>query len=537
MQKRNILIGGAWPYANSSLHLGHIAGLISGDFLARYFRLKGDNVLYVSGSDCHGTPITERAKKESRSPREIAEEYDSEFNKMFKGYQFSYDLYSRTFDEYHKEKVKILFRKLYDNGYIYEKIEPQAFCEHCNKFLSDREIVLKCPECGEETKGDQCDNCLHVPTTEELKFGNCIECGSKISEKDNKVLYLALSKFQEQIEKHTAKVNSEWRINAKNETDKYLKQGLIDRAVTRDLSWGVDIPVDGYEDKKMYVWIDAVLGYLTDTMKLCENRTDCTWEDFWKEGHNNKIYMCHGKDNIVFHSIILNALLLGQEENFHLVDTIVSAEYLNFNDQKFSKSKGIGMTALEALDMYDSDSLRFHLLANGPEKKDTNFTIEDFENTHNGEILNKFGNLVNRTLRFKGLEEIPEGKLDENIKLEIEKTYKDVGELIEKLEFREAVRKVMELVELGNKYYDDNKPWIAKKENIQLFNNIIYTCSIIIANLSNLFEPIMPTASEKIRKYLKLNNVSWDLIDNVEVGLKLENIEPLFNRIEKNKNN
>ena len=204
--KRNILIGGAWPYANSSLHLGHIAGLISGDFLARYFRLKGDNVLYVSGSDCHGTPITERAKKEGVSPKEIASKYDEEFNKMFKGYQFSYDLYSRTFDEYHKDKVKKLFRKLYDNGYIYEKIEPQAYCEHCGKFLSDREIKLTCPECGEETKGDQCDNCLHVPTGEELMTGNCIDCGSKVVEKENKELQLASQTFETYSQKTTKKL-------------------------------------------------------------------------------------------------------------------------------------------------------------------------------------------------------------------------------------------------------------------------------------------------------------------------------------------
>mgnify|MGYP003294550522 CR=1 FL=1 len=339
-------------------------------------------------------------------------------------------------------------------------------------------------------------------------------------------------KMQGEIEKFVNANKNKWRINAQNETLKYLKQGLLDRAVTRDLTWGVDIPLPGYDDKKMYVWIEAVMGYITDTMKICESRTDCTWEDFWKEGHNNKIYMCHGKDNIMFHSIILNALLLGQKENYHLVDTIVSAEYLNFNDQKFSKSKGIGMTALEALDLYNSDSLRYHLLSNGPEKKDTNFTIEDFENTHNGEILNKFGNLVNRTLRFKGLEEVPNGILDEEIKREIERTYSEAGDLIEKLEFREAIKKVMELVEIGNKFYDEKQPWIAKKENIEEFNNIIYTCSVVIANLSNLFAPIMPTACNKIREYLKLGEASWEFV-SVQKGLKLDNIEPLFTRIDK----
>ena len=527
--KRNILIGGAWPYANSSLHLGHIAGLISGDVLARYFRTRGANVLYVSGSDCHGTPITERAKKEGISPKEIAEKYDEEFNRMFDGYQFSYDLYSRTFEDYHKDKVKVLFKKLYDNGYIYEKLENQAYCEKCNKFLADREIVLTCPECGEETKGDQCDNCLHVPTSEELIGGTCLECGTTTVKRNNKILYLALSKFQKDIEKRTDECKNDWRINAKNETEKYLKQGLVDRAVSRDLSWGVEIPIEGYDDKRMYVWIDAVLGYLTNTMKICEEKA-IDWEDFWKEGRNNKIYMCHGKDNIVFHSIILNALLLGQEDNYHLVDMIVSAEYLNYKDQKFSKSKGIGITALEALEKYPSDSLRYHLLSNGPEKKDTNFTPEDFVNTHNGEIVNKFGNLINRTLKFKGIEKIELSILDEEVKEKIEKAYIEVGNLIEKLEFREASRKLMELVEFANKYYDEKEPWKQRKEDIQGFNRTIFNCANIIVNLANLYEPIMPDACSKIRKYLKLDEGKWEPIF-IKNEIKLENIEPLFSRL------
>ncbi len=528
---RNIVIGNAWPYANSSLHLGHVAGLISGDILARYFRLTGDNVMFVSGSDCHGTPITERARKEGKNPKEIAEFYDSEFRNLFKRFNFSYDLFSSTDTDYHKEKVKILFRKLYDNGYIYEKIEPQCFCEKCNKFLADREIILKCPECGEETKGDQCDNCLHVPTAKELVNGTCIVCGTKTVQKNNKILYLNLPIFQNKIEEHTEKVEKEWRINARNETHKYLKQGLVERAVTRDINWGVEIPVEGYEDKRMYVWIDAVLGYLTDTMKVCEDR-GLNWEDFWKEGHNNKIYMCHGKDNIVFHSIILNALLLGQEENYHLVDTIVSTEYLNYNDQKFSKSKKIGITALEALDLYPVDSLRYHLVSNGPEKKDTNFTPEDFVATHNGELLNKFGNLVNRTLKFKGLEKIEAAEIDRDIKEKIEHTYDEVGNSIEKLEFREAVSKIIDLVEIANKYYDTQEPWKQKKENEIEFKNTIFTCSNIIANLSNLFEPIMPGTCQKIREFLDLSEPSWKPTYLAkEIDLKDKNIEPLFERL------
>ena len=526
---KNILIGGAWPYANNSLHLGHLAGLISGDILARYHRINGDNVLYVSGTDCHGTPITERAKKEGRTPKEIAEQYHEEFVKTFNAMNFSYDLYSKTETEYHAKKVQEIFKKLYDNGYIYEKIEPQAYCEKCNKFLQDREIQIKCPECGEITKADQCDNCGHTPTVEELKDGVCLSCGSKTIEKDNKNLYFALSKFQDIIQANTDKCKQFWRVNARNETEKYLKQGLKDRAVTRDLDWGIEIPLSGYETKRMYVWIEAVLGYLTDTMKLAEEN-GFSWEDFWKEGHNNKIYMCHGKDNIVFHSIIFNGLLAGLEDNFHLVDVIVSTEYLNINDEKISKSKGNGITALEMLEKYNTDSLRFHIINNGPEKKDTNFTIEEFERTHNNEILNKFGNLVNRTLRFKELTQIPDGKLDEQAKVEIENTYKEVSNLIENLEFRAATQKVMDLVEYANKFYDENKPWIQKKEDIEGFNNTIYTCAVIIANLSNLFEPFMPKSCKKIREYLKIQNPQWNFT-TIEDGIKLENIEPLFNRI------
>ena len=528
---KNIVIGNAWPYANSSLHLGHIAGLISGDILARYYRLKGDNVMFVSGSDCHGTPITERARKEGTTPESIASHYDKEFRELFQRLNFSYDLFSATKTDYHKEKVQKLFKKLYDNGYIYEKTEPQCYCEKCNKFLADREVVLKCPECGEETKGDQCDNCLHVPTSKELIGSNCIVCGSKTVQKDNKILYLRLSDFQDEIEKHTKQVESEWRINARNETHKYLKQGLKDRAVTRDITWGVEIPIAGYEDKRMYVWIDAVLGYLTDTMRVCEEK-GLDWENFWKEGRNNKIYMCHGKDNIVFHSIILNALLLGQKENYHLVDTIVSTEYLNYNDQKFSKSKKIGITALEALDLYPLDSLRYHLVSNGPERKDTNFSPEDFIATHNGELLNKFGNLVNRTMKFKGLEKIKVATLDENIKQRIEEIYAEVGNLIEKLEFREATSRIMNLVETANKYYDEQEPWKQIKENEQAFQNTIFTCSTIIANLSNLFEPIMPETTEKIREYLEVPDPTWAPIYlEKEIDLSHKDIQPLFERL------
>lgn len=522
-----VLIGGAWPYANSSLHLGHLAGLISGDILARYHRLKGDKVIYVSGTDCHGTPITERAKKEKTTPKEIAEHYHKEFEVVFNKMNFSYDLFSKTEDEYHKSEVEKIFRTIYDNGYIYEKIEPDIFCEHCNKFVADREVRLICPICNNETKGDQCD-CGHIPTIEELSESICNECGNKVTTKDNKNLYLKLTAFQDQIQKYTEQNKTKWRKNAQNETEKYLKEGLKDRAVTRDLDWGVNIPVEGYEDKKMYVWIDAVLGYLTLTKKYCEdNQLD--WTNWWQNNDQNKMYMVHGKDNITFHSIILPGLLLALNDNMKLPDVIVSTEYLNFNDKKFSKSKGIGITALEAAELYNIDTLRFHLVQNGPEKKDTNFTEEDYKATHN-ELTNKLGNLVNRTLKYKGITNIPDGTMDNEVECRIKEVYTKVSDLVEKLEFREATNIIMEFIEYMNKYYDTKKPWVQKNEDEAEFNNTIYTCCVAIANISNYLEPFMPETSSKIRKYLDINNALWEFTD-VKKGLKLENIEPLFERM------
>ena len=471
--KRNILIGGAWPYANSSLHLGHLAALISGDFLKRYHELLGDTVLYVSGTDCHGTPITERAKREGTEPKDIAERYHKEFKEVFNKMNFSYSLYTKTCDEYHKKHVEEMFLKMYENQYIYSKKTEQPYCEHCCKFEADRELELICPNCGQVTKGDQCD-CGYVPIEDDLIGATCRECGNKTIQKENTHLYLALSKFQKTIEQYAKEKQENWRIASKNETEKYLKEGLKDRAVTRDLSWGVDIPIEGFEDKKMYVWIDAVLGYVTAT------------------------------------------------------------QYLNINSEKISKSKGNGITILQMVEDYNVDSLRYYMISHGPENKDVDFTIENYVNVHNSDIVNKFGNFVNRTLKFKGLDKIPLGNMDEQISKKINETYEETSKYIESLEFKKACNKIVELIEIGNKYYDERKPWIQKKENIEQFNNTIYTCANVIANLSNLLEPIMPETSKKLREYLKVEEASWKQIQ-IKEEISLENIEILFERIDINR--
>lgn len=530
--RRNVLIGGAWPYANSSLHLGHLAALISGDFLKRYHELLGDNVLYVSGTDCHGTPITERAKRENIEPKEIAEKYHDEFKDIFKKMNFSYDLYTKTCDEYHKKNVEKMFLKMYQNKYIYSKKNLQPYCEHCHKFEADRELELICPNCGLVTKGDQCD-CGYVPNENDLIGATCRECRNKTIQKENTHLYIALSKFQNQIEQYVKGKQKNWRVASVNETEKYLKEGLKDRAVTRDLSWGVDIPVEGFEDKKMYVWIDAVLGYVTATQKICEEK-GINWEDFWKEDNNIKMYMCHGKDNITFHTIILPALLMAMEENYHLPDVMVATQYLNINSEKISKSKGNGITIQQMIEKYNVDSIRYYMIAHGPENKDVDFTVENYINVHNSDIVNKFGNFVNRTLKFKGLTEIPLGIMDMEMKEKINETYKMVSEYIEKLEFKNACNKIVELIDIGNKYYDERKPWVQKKENIEEFNNTIYTCANVIANLSNLLDPIMPQTSNKLREYLKIEKPSWNEIQ-IKEKIPLENIEILFEKIDINK--
>lgn len=524
---RNILIGGAWPYANSSLHLGHLAALLPGDILARYHRLVGDNVIYVSGSDCHGTPITERAKKEGVTAASIAEKYHEEFVESFNKMNFSYNLYSKTESDFHKSTVEDLFKKMYDNGFIFEQIEPDNYCETCNKFVADREVKLICPECGLETKGDQCD-CGHVFTKEELVGATCIDCGNPTTTKDNKNLYIALSKLQKEIEVYAKENEVKWRKNAQNETNKYLLEGLPDRAVTRNLDWGVNIPIPNYEDKKMYVWIEAVLGYLTTTMDYCE-RNNLDFENWWKKDKNDIMYMVHGKDNITFHSIIFPGLLLSLRDNYKLPDMIVSSEYLNFNEQKFSKSKGIGLTILEATEQFNIDTLRFHLLRNGPEKRDTSFSVEDYNATHN-EVNNKLGNFINRTLKFKGLTNIPEGNMDENIKALLERTYQDISFNMEKMEFREVTNIIINLLDRVNKYYDESTPWIAFKEDMNKFNDCIYTCSCVIANIANYIEPIMPETASKIRNYLNIDESSWEFVEATK-NQELNNIEALFNRL------
>lgn len=537
MNKRDIFIGGAWPYANYFLHVGHLAALLPGDLLAKYYRGKGDNVIYVSGSDCHGTPITERAKKEGVEPNQIAEYYHTEFAKTFDRLGFEYDEYSSTMSEHHKEYVKEKFKKMIENGYIYEKEVEQDYCDECKTFLSDREIEGICPHCGGKSTGDQCDKCGASLDSTEVLDKHCKKCHSKTILKNNKHLYFKLTEFENGLQELINKNKLTWRKNALGEAQKYIDMGLVDRAATRQLDWGVEVPVEGYEDKRIYVWIEAVLGYLSVGEEVAKSR-GIDFDKFLSDDNANlKTYYVHGKDNIPFHTTIYPALLLSLKENYRLPDYIVSSAYVNLNNEKMSKSKGNLITANELLDMFESDTLRFYFSFKGPETNDMNCSIDDIIQTHNKFLVGMLGNFINRNLSFikkKFDGNITEGTIDEKIKEATNKTYHLVGEYFEKGEIKNAVTSIMEYVNLANKYYDSREPWKQVKENISDFNDTTYTCLYMIANLSNLVEPVLPNASTKIKRMLNLNPYKWEE-EMISGDYKLADVEILYNRLEEKK--
>lgn len=530
--RRNVLIGGAWPYANYLLHIGHLVALLPGDVIARYYRLNGDNVVYVSGSDCHGTPITERARKEGKTPEEISLYYHNEDEKTLKKAGFSYDLYTRTSDQYHEEKVMSYFEKMLKNGYIYEKEENQDYCSKCDKFLSDREIIGTCKFCGGEAKGDQCDKCFASLEPNDILERRCNTCGSTPVLKKNKHLYLELSKFQKEIEKLISDREPIWRKNALNESKKFLSMGLIDRAATRQLDWGVKVPVDGYEDKRIYVWIEAVLGYLTASERYLESR-NMDFNTFITDP-NLISYYAIGKDNIPFHTIIYPAILKAINPDYQLPTHIISCEFMNMQNEKMSKSKGNLITVNDLIDTYGKDTSRYFMIANGPEKKDTNFSADDLIQAHNKFLVGVLGNFINRNVsfinkKFDGI--VTEGNVDNNIIELTNKTFEEVGKLIEQGELRSALDTVMNYVGEGNKYYDQSTPWIQVKEDINAFNNTTYTCMYMIANISNLLAPFIPDTCDKIKSLLSLPESKWEVV-KLSGDIKLNDIGLLFERID-----
>lgn len=534
---RNILICSAWPYANGSLHLGHIAGLLPADVLARYFRRRRDNVLFVSGSDCHGTPIAVRAAQEKRSPGQVASQYHQEFVRHFEQLGFSYDLYAATMDEEHKDIVGRTIAELNARDWLYIKTELQTWCDNCTKFLPDRYVEGTCPRCGDKgARGDQCDACGALLDPEDLTERRCKLCGEPPGKRETDHLYFKLSKLQEPLEKLLEEQGPHWRLNAREMTRRYLREGLHDRAITRDIDWGIDVPVEGFQDKKIYVWFEAVLGYFTTSQRWAADQGDeGRWRDFWSKAATS--YYIHGKDNIPFHTVIFPGLLLAMNPDYNLPNRIISSEYLTIEGKKLSTSRNWAVWVPDYLENYSPDALRYFLTVNGPEARDADFSWREFVERNNGELAGAWGNLVNRTVSFlyKYYEgQVPGGSNSEGEDLlgKIEALYITAGNAIEDGRFKEALKDIFEQVRACNKYFDSQAPWQTIKNDPSQCAATITTCLEAIANLAILTEPFLPFASQALFKALGLENPYWERL-RLTPGTTIEKTGILFPNLDK----
>lgn len=533
MERKNIFIGGAWPYANNSLHVGHLAALLPGDIIARYFRKKGNKIIYVSGSDCHGTPITLRAEKLGIDPNQIATHYHKEFVKNFEDLYFSYDLYTNTMQDYHKNYVKKCLLEIAKKDLFYSKSEKEDYCPCCDKFVSDREIVGICPICGSIADGDQCDKCLTALTPDSLKEKKCKICGTNTTLRDNTHLYFKLSQLTDNVKEYFERYKDNWRQTAVNETYKYIEEGLRDRSITRQLSWGIDVPFEGFEDKKVYVWIEAVIGYLSAGTEAAKKQ-DIDFHEFIRS-KNTVSYYVHGKDNIVFHTVILPALLSAIDDSISKPEMIISCEYINMNNEKMSKSKGNLVTVNSLIENFDPDSIRYYFTFNNPEKKDSIFSFEDFVAIHNKHLVGGYGNFVNRNLAFlsKKFEgKLPKLELDEKIESEVAATYQEVGNLITKGELKAAMTRLYNYIQFANRYYDQTTPWVLAKTDLKEFNKVTSNCIYMIANMANLYEPILPKHAEIIKKLLGIKEVTnWEPVV-YDANKILNQVPMMFERLD-----
>jgi methionyl-tRNA synthetase len=539
----NILVCAAWPYANGSIHLGHVAGCyLPADIFARYHRLKGNNVLMVSGSDAHGTPVTITAEANRSTPEEVASSYQEEFLQDWKDLGISFDLFTSTHTDNHFSVSQDIFLKLYEKDFIYKDTMSQPYCEDHQRFLADRYVEGICPHCDSEgARGDQCDACGNTLDPKDLINIRHRDCTYTPVFKETEHFFLRLSVFEKQLLDWTRK-QDHWKPNVKNFTVGFLEGGLKDRAITRDITWGVPVPIPGYESKRIYVWFEAVIGYLSASIEAGNQFGNPNlWIDFWK-GNSRSFYFM-GKDNIPFHTVIWPAMLLAYE-GYNLPYDVPANEYVNMESQKISTSRNWVINLKDAVQRYDPDPIRYTLSAIMPETSDSNFTWEEFVRRNNDELVATFGNLVNRVLsmihrNFDG--QVPKRGNIGNSEIKLNKlaetTLISVSESIESCKFREGLAHCMSLAREVNRYLDEKAPWTAIKSDIDSASTTLNISVNIINCLKTVLHPYLPFSTQALQAMLGLagevekNDWSWNP-QEVPDDHKLGEVKRLFDKLE-----
>ncbi len=537
----------ALPYANGGVHIGHLAGVyIPADIYVRYLRLKKRDVVFICGSDEHGVPVTIRAKKEGITVQEVVDRYHELIKKSFKEFGISFDIYSRTTSKIHHQFASDFFKTLYEKGVLEEIVEEQFCDEVTGEFLTDRNIVGTCPRCGAEgAYGDQCEHCGSSLSPEELiNPTNKNNPGHGLIRKPTKNWYLPLGKYQDWLKKWILDEHKEWRSNVYGQCKSWLDMDLQPRAMTRDLDWGIPVPIEGAEGKVLYVWFDAPIGYISNTKELCEKEPEKwgTWQKWWQDKDTRLVHFI-GKDNIVFHCLIFPVMMKAHGD-YIMPDNVPANEFLNLENDKISTSRNWAVWLHEYLeDMPNKqDVLRYVLTANAPETKDNNFTWKDFQERNNSELVAIYGNFVNRALQLT--KKYFDGKVpEEGNLLDIDKQtiaeFKDVKEkvetLLEQFKFREAQKEAMNLARIGNRYITECEPWKVWKTDTERVKTILYVCLQLTANLAIAFEPFLPFSSKKLRELLNLDSFEWEQLGSMEilkVGHQLAEPQLLFEKIE-----
>jgi methionyl-tRNA synthetase len=533
-----ILVTSALPYANGEIHLGHLAGAyLPADIYVRYQRLKKQDVVFICGTDEHGVPITISAEKEKKKPQAVVDKYYQSIKKSFADVGMTFDNFSRTSVPLHHRIAQDFFSRIYEKGYIYEKEIEQFYCPKCKRFLPDRYVVGRCPKCGKEgARGDQCETCGHWLEPFQLIEPRCQVCGEEPRKTRTKHWYFKLSAFQDKLQKWIDG-KKDWKDWILAFVKGWLREGLEDRPITRDLAWGVPVPLREAKGKVLYVWFDAPIGYISSTIEWAEKtgRPDL-WKEYWLDPATKLVHFI-GKDNIVFHALIWPAMLMAYGD-YVLPSNIPANQFLNLEGDKFSTSKNYAIWLPDYLKEFSADSLRYTLTRNAPEIRDTDFTWRDYQAWHNNELADILGNFVNRTLTFvkKYYNGAPPqvdrfGDVDQRILDMLNGAPGLIGNRLEHYEFKNGLQEIMKIAQEGNRYFDQGRPWTTQREDPASCDRTIHVCMKIVTSLAVLLEPFLPFTAERIKKMINFIPQSWDEISTVKLAPSLGKPEILFDKI------